>query len=151
MVDIQYSVAVAELLEYLKGIDDEDIEKIPKKLMDFWKEIASKDYVCNFDYNKPLKELQYQLSDDTLGLISMICYNYWCESESEKQEFLKQLEENEKNYQEKLKIKYDWKKDVVEKDYKINNNKKEDNQLIVKKEKFFIRIIKKIKQYFTFM
>lgn len=71
--------AMAEVIHYLKGIRQDDIDKIPKKFMQYLNANASKEYVCKFDYNKPLKELK--LLDETRGIIGMICYNYWCTTE----------------------------------------------------------------------
>ena len=82
MENIRYANAMTEVLEYLKGIRQEDIDKIPKKLILFFKENASTNYICNIDYNRPLKE--QQLLDETRGLISMLCLNYWCETEEQK-------------------------------------------------------------------
>ena len=72
--DIKYANAMAEVLYYLKGIRDEDLAKIPKKLIDFLEENSNKNYICNFDYTKPLKELN--LTDESKGIIAMICYYY---------------------------------------------------------------------------
>ena len=46
--------AMSEVLEYLKGIKKEDLDKISPKFMNFLEENASKDYNPNFDYIKPL-------------------------------------------------------------------------------------------------
>ena len=105
MVSQRYSVAMAETLHYLKGITQDDINKIPQKFMEFLKNNASKEYVCDFDYTKPLKDLE--LKEETRGLIGMICLNYWCETQEQKNAFMEHLNENERIYQEKLREKYD--------------------------------------------
>lgn len=56
MVNEKYAIAMAETLHYLKGINQNDIDKIPSKFMKFLKDNASQDYVCEFDYTKSLKE-----------------------------------------------------------------------------------------------
>ncbi len=104
MVDERYSTAITEVLHYLNGICQEDLDKIPNKLMIWLKENASKEYVCNFDYNKPLKELN--LLEEAKGIIGMICLNYWCDSEEQKTLFVNRLNENEKAYQKELREKY---------------------------------------------
>ena len=104
MVSVQYANAITETLHYLKGIRKEDVDKIPKKFMSFLEENASKEYTCNFDYTKPLKELK--LLDETKGIIGTICLNYWCETQEQKQKYLKNLNENERKYQEELREKY---------------------------------------------
>lgn len=104
MVNERYSKAMAETLYYLKGISPNDIKKIPNKFIQFLKENALQNYNCDFDYTKPLKDLK--LMDETRGLISMICLNYWCEREEQKHDFIKHLNENEIRHQEELRKKY---------------------------------------------
>ena len=82
MISVQNANAIAEVVYYLKGIRQEDIDKIPKKLLEYLNNNASKEYECNFDFNKPLNELE--LLEETRGIIGMICYNYWCETEEQK-------------------------------------------------------------------
>lgn len=126
MVNERYSIAMAETLHYLKGISQEDINKIPNKFMEFLKVNADQNYKCDFDYTKSLKELN--LSNETRGLISMICLNYWCETEEQKSNFRKHLSENETRYQEELKKKYNIdnifkKKEPIQKVESIDTNK----------------------------
>ena len=44
MVDEKYSIAIAETLHYLKGINQSDINKIPNKFMNFLKENSLQNY-----------------------------------------------------------------------------------------------------------
>lgn len=104
MVSVKDANAMAEVIYYLKGIRQEDVDKIPKKFIQFLNENASKEYICNFDYNRPLKELN--ILDETRGIIGMICYNYWCVTEQQKELYLNKLSQNEQQYQEILHEKY---------------------------------------------
>lgn len=113
----KYAKAIKEVITYLKGIREEDINKIPEKMMKFLEENASKDYNCNIDYTKPLNELE--LMDETKGIIGLICYNYWCETQEQKEKFLNNLKDNEKKYQEELKKKYDLEKVFARKNNKL--------------------------------
>lgn len=139
MINESYSIAMAETLYYLKGINQEDINKIPKKFMEFLRTNAYQNYKCEFDYTRPLKELK--LKDETKGIIAMICLNYWCETEEQKIKFSKYLNENEIRYQEELRKKYD-----IDNIFKIE----EKNNLPIKKEEenFFKRILNKIIYFF---
>ena len=58
MVSVRNANAMAEVIYYLQGIKQEDIDKIQKKFIQYLNENASKEYKCDFDYNKPLKELK---------------------------------------------------------------------------------------------
>ena len=150
MISVRYANAMSETLHYLKGIKQEDVDKIPKKFIAFLKENASKEYICNFDYNKPLKELN--LLDETKGIIGTICLNYWCITQEQKQEYLNRLNENERKYQEILREKYN--------SNNIFNNKKEkitpiqnesiaiETTMVEYKESIFKIIINKVKEFF---
>ena len=151
MVDVKYANAMSEVLVYLKGIRQEDIDKIPKKLIALFEEKSSKDYKCSFDYNKPLNELD--LLDETRGLLSMICLNYWCTTEEEKNRYLRKLNDNEIKYQEELRQKYN--PDDLFLKRNTNNvgqdieSKSENVDLIeVKKQSFVKRLIDSIKKFF---
>lgn len=104
MVNERYAVAMSETLHYLKGINQNDLDRIPNKFIQFLNDNCLIDYECNFDYTKPLKELD--ISNEARGLIAMICLNYWCTNEEQKEIFKKHLTENELKYQEELRKKY---------------------------------------------
>lgn len=141
MVNKNYAIAMTEILHLFKGFSDEELEKIPSKLISFFKENADKSYICDFDYNTDIEELH--LKDETYGLISMICYNYWCETPEEKQQYLNILEKNEREYQKYISEKYNT--NNLFKNKEINYNK---NLPIFKskQEKWYEKIIKFIKR-----
>ena len=148
MVNERYSIAMAETLHYLKGISEEDLNKIPNKFMEFLKLNSSKDYNCDFDYTKPLNELK--LKDETRGLIAMICLNYWCEKKKQKNIFIEHLNENENRYQEELRKIYNI-DDIFNQKNSITTNEfidknVEENKLPIqsKKENIFKRFFKHI-------
>ena len=155
MVNERYRIAMAETLHYLKGISQEDIKKIPNKFMEFLKLNSSKDYNCSFDYSNPLNELE--LKDETRGLIAMICLNYWCETEEQKNNFIKHLNQNEIRYQEELRKKYDI-DNIFKNNETISNDgiAKEDKEDIdaknlpiqIEQENIIRRIINKIMNFF---
>lgn len=139
MVDVKNANAISEVLHYLKGINQTDIDKLPNKLMNFLEENASKDYICDFDYIKPLSELD--LLDETKGLLGLICLNYWCETEEEKADFTRKLNANEDQYQKELREKYNpddiFKKDTLA---KVQASDTADLPSNIQKEKIFTKI-----------
>ena len=143
MVNVRNANAMAEVVYYLKGIRQEDINKIPKKLLQYINENASKEYKCEFDYNRPLKELN--LLDETRGIIGMICYNYWCVDEIQKEQYINKLNKNELKYQEILHEKYNPDNLFKNKDEKIIE---ENVTTIEYKENLFKKLIIKIKRFF---
>lgn len=136
MINERYSIAMSETLHYLKGINKEDVNKIPNKFMEFLKANASKNYECDFDYTKPLKELK--LMDETRGLISMICLNYWCQTEEQKENFRKHLNKNEIKYQEELRNLYN--------PDNIFKNKSADDEILIHKEMSSTNAIVKVEK-----
>lgn len=144
MIDKNYAIAITELLHFLKGFSDEEINKIPNKLMNFFKENADPTYECNFDYNANIEDLH--LKDETYGLISMICYNYWCETPEEKKQYLDLLTENEKKYQKQINEKYNPDNLFTNK----KNNHNENRELSIakyEKEKWYKKIILFLKKF----
>ena len=146
MVNIKDANAMAEVIYYLKGIRKEDINKIPKKLLQYLNDNASKEYKCNFDYNKPLKELN--LHDEARGIIGMICYNYWCVDEIQKKQYIDRLNINEIKYQEILHEKYNPDNLFKNKNEKIIEDSVTTTELIEYKENIFKKLIIKIKRFF---
>lgn len=150
MVNERYSIAISETLHYLKGINQDDINKISNKFMLFLKENASNNYSCNFDYTKPLKDLE--LCDETRGIIAMICLNYWCETEEQKIKFRNHLNVNEQIYQEELRKKYNV--EDIFKNNKVKNvtaiEEKNSNNLPIqiKQENIFKKVINRIMKFF---
>ena len=142
MIDERYSIAISETLYYLKGISEEDIKKIPDKLMEFLKLNSAKDYQCNFDYTKPLNELK--LKNETRGIIAMICLNCWCETEEQKSNFIKHLSNNEDRYQEEFKKKYNIDKLIYKNDIFARDENIKIANLLPQKEN---NILKKIFNY----
>lgn len=104
MVNEKYSIAMCETLRYLKGINQDDLNKIPSKFIKFLNDNSSKNYECDFDYTKPLKELN--ISEETRGIIAMICLNYWCITDEQKEKFKSHLTKNELKFQKEMRRKY---------------------------------------------
>ena len=146
MVSVKNANAMAEVIYYLKGIKQEDINKIPKKLLQYLNDNASKEYKCDFDYNKPLKDLN--LLDETRGIIGMICYNYWCIDEIQKKQYIDKLNINELQYQEFLHEKYNPDNLFKNKNEKNIEEPVKNTEMIEYREPLFKKIILKIKNFF---
>ena len=144
MNDDNYAKAYAEVLHLLKGFDKKDVEKIPTELIEYFRNNAKNEYKCDFDYTKKIDDLN--LRDETYGIISMICYKYWCDTEEEKEEYLEKIKENENVYKEYMRD------NALGTDSLFNNsnnsfvsyknNREKNDALITKtKEKWYERII----------
>lgn len=127
MVTKEFAEASAEINEIFKYLPKEEVEKIPSKLREFFKEISSKDYVTNINPNIPLDK--QQIKEKTKDIIALIYRNYWC-SEEERKELDQKLIENDKKFEEELREKYN--PDNIFKN-NVTTTKKEESE--VKEEK----------------
>ena len=96
--------AYVEVLGILDLLDEEQKNRIPKKLKEFFENNKNQDYQVNIDSNIPLEE--QNLLQETVDILAMLKLNYWCTNEKEKEGLLNLLNENEKKYQEELRKKY---------------------------------------------
>ncbi len=137
-------LAYAEVDAILELLEDEYAQRVPQKIRNFFKEEKDKNYVPIIKADISL--LEQNLKRETFTILTILELNYWCDSEKEKKDLLKELKENEENYQKELYEKYN-----PENIFK-NQEIKEQNQnvaLVEYKEKGFIRkILDKIKNLF---
>lgn len=146
------SLAYSEIYEILKLIEDEYVNRIPKKIMDFFEEERDKEYEPIIDVNIPLDE--QNLKRETMVLLAILNYNYWCDSEEEKKKIQEELIRNsERKEQEEKELAERYNPDNI---FRKRNEVKEsttDNsenmQLIEYKEQGFIRkLLSKIMGFF---
>ena len=139
-----------EILEILKYMDKIYVDKIPKKLIEFFEENKANNY--KFKYDSAVELGKQNLNDNTLALLAMLNLNYWCESEEHKKELIARYNDNEQKYQEELHKKYNpdniLKKDNQEKSIE-DNILKEEVVMAVYKESIFKKFINKIKSIFN--
>lgn len=143
-------LAYAEVDEILNVLEDEYVEKIPEKVRNFFKEERCEEYKPEIKVDVSLTK--QNLRRETMVLLAILNLNYWCETEEEKQEFLNELEQNEKE-QKELEEKYN--PDNVFKNRKYNNiNSSEiENEVNVsmieyKNQGLLRRILNKITSFF---
>ena len=149
MANIEYSEAIVELLEILEYSDDNILEKIPKKLIKFWKRNKSKTYKPNLDHDKSISEMN--LKDKTKSILSMIYLNYLCNDEESKK-IKSIINHNEEIYQTELVKNYN--SQYLEKEQNIaniinKNTKSTSITIIENKESIFKKIINRIKRFFN--
>ena len=149
MENNELSIAYAEVYEILSFMEPKYIDKIPLKLMEWFREEKLKDYKPNIEPTIPLDE--QKLQKKTLIILAMLNINYWCEDENEKKELIKLYSENDKRKEEELRERYNpdnlfKKKGQIVEDNKINQ---EYTQLIEYKEQnIFKKILSKIMKLF---
>ena len=146
MLNQRYAEASVEVLDILEHMDPNHLVKVSNKFIDFLKENASREYMCNLDYSKKLNEMN--LKEETRGLLALMYENYWC-PEEEKQDLQKKFYENEQKYQEELRQKYNPDNIFSKKNKNIIEIEDNQTQLIEYKETIFRRILNKIKALFN--
>ena len=98
------SLAYSELLEILSYMKEENVNKIPTKLIDVFKKHSSSNYVNHLNKHIPLEN--QQITEETSAVLALLMINYWCESEEEKKSLLEKYQKNEDTYQANLRKKY---------------------------------------------
>lgn len=146
MISIEFSRGVSEVLDILNHIEEKYVKKIPIKFMQFLESNKADSYVPNLDHSKKIYEMN--LSEKAKNILAIIYMNYWCTPE-QKADFIRNIENNEKNYKNALKENYDSSnifntKSNVQTNEEIKENS--CNQIAeIKKESAFKKIIMKIK------
>lgn len=138
--------AYSEIYEILQLLDDEFINKLPNKFIEFIEKEKDNEYVANINPNIPLEE--QNLLSDTINILAMLKLDYWC-TEDEKQELLEILNQNEQEYQAELTEKYN--PDNIFKNKKvtkINENTEEISLVPIKEKSFILKLLDKIKNMF---
>lgn len=143
----KYGVAIAEVLDILDHTEEKSVNKISKSFIKFLKENADDNYKVDIDYSKPLSESN--LNENTLSIIAMISYSYWC-NEEEKKEMLQKLKENDIIYEQEIREKYhtDNLFERNKKEEKIEEQEITKSLTEIKKESFLVKIINRIKKLF---
>lgn len=137
-----YHKAYKEVIEILKYVPQESVNKIPKTMLETFEKKMDKDYVFNVDINKSFEE--QNLFEETKDIFAVIFRDYW--ATPYQRERIKEKE------------KYDRQKIEEEKANKYNpddifKNKEKDNVVVnnnlpveIKKENFFKKLISFIKK-----
>lgn len=144
-MNIEFSESISETLDILNHMGKNYTERIPKKLIDFLEKNKLDDYVSGLDHSKRLKEMN--LKENTKDILAAIYIDYWCTPE-QREVYKKVLIENERKHQEELKEKHNIDNVFKEKTQIIveQEESKEEKSLVLKKESFLKRLIKKIKE-----
>lgn len=152
MVTKEFAEASAEINEILKYMPNKEVEKIPSKLREFFKEVSSKDYVTNINPDLPLDK--QQIKEKTKDIIALIYRNYWC-SEEERKELDQKLIENDRKFEEELREKYNpdniFKNNVTttkKEEPEIKEEKIEQSLVVQETEKWYQRFLNMIKRWF---
>lgn len=145
VISQEYSKAVVEILEILKKLPSREVNKIPKKLLDFFSEVAAENYNPQLDFSQGLNKIE--LMEKTKDILAMLYRNYWC-SQEEKKEYDILINENEKRYQEELSQRYSVENLFNQRSKKKKENTEKNLPIVIEKEKFYKKVLDFIKKLF---
>lgn len=148
MIKENYARAYTEVLEMLKYLPYEELNRIPKEKIDFFERNKDKSYKFNISLEKPLAE--QNISIEANSVIITLFRDYFA-TDAQREKLKNILYQNEMKYQEELREKYNpdniFKK--CNQENEINENIiQNEKSLIEYKETFFRRFINKIKNIF---
>lgn len=143
-----YRKALTEIDVIFNRFENEIKNKIPNSFRNFVKEKKDENYKFEYDDSKELKD--QNISKETKALLSIIYRNYFCsKEEKERLELEDQIEL--KRIEDEIREKYNPDnlfKNNIQKE-KIQEENKEELQLVEVKESIFKRIINKLKEIFV--
>lgn len=143
MINTEYRKAISEVLDILTHTKKQDVDKISPKFIEFLNKNKSKDYIPKLEHTKRIKDMK--LNEKTIGILSIINSKYWCTQE-QKELFDNRLKENEKEYQEMLRNKYD--SNSIFKNRNKTINIETNVSILEYKESLFSKLVKRIKTFF---
>lgn len=141
--------AYSEIDEFIGLLNEDERNRIPSKLRQFFKEEKDQNYVKNIDVNIPIKD--QNLKQETINLIAFLNLRYICQDEDEKARLQAIYQENENKYQKALREKYNPDnifKNKVTKDIQGEPNIEKVEIIEYKEQNFIQKIIRKIIKVF---
>lgn len=144
-----YPKAYKEVIEILKFVPNESVNKIPQTMIDAFKAKMDEAYYFTVDINKSFEE--QELLDETKAIFANIFRDYWATPYQKERIEAKERYDRQKDEEEK-RAKYN-SKDIFNKRNKENINERTEKisnnlPIEVKKEKFYERIINFFKKLF---
>ena len=145
-----YHKAYKEVIEILKYVPQESVNKIPKTMLETFEKKMDKDYVFNVDINKSFKE--QNLLEETKDIFAVIFRDYWATPYQRERIKAKEKYDRQKIEEEKAN-KYN-PDDIFDKKIKEQNKGKNEKQAVNElpieyKEKFYLKIIRFFKNIFN--
>lgn len=143
-VSVRTRQAYSEIDEFLGLLSDEQRNKVPQKLREFFREEKDENYIKGISPTEPIKN--QNLKEETLGIIALLNLQYWCEDENEKQRLKEVYAKNEQVYQEMLQVSFN-PDDIFKKrtsNVEKEQEQSENTQLVEYKEPIIKRIFNKI-------
>lgn len=151
-----FKASCTEVYEIIKKMPKDELEKIPKKEIDFLEKNMDKSYF--FECNKNIFNEDFNLSLEAKTMIVILWEKYFA-SDLQKQKLKVVLEKNQKKVEEENSKKYSYDKLFEENRKKINsqeendrrfkiNENEEKNLVVIKKENMLNKIKNFLKHFY---
>ena len=146
-VSVRIRQAYSEIDEFLGLLSNEQRNKIPQKLREFFREEKDENYIKGISPTEPIKN--QNLKEETLGIIALLNLQYWCEDENEKQRLKEVYAKNEKVYQEMLRVAFNPDDIFKKRTSNVENElaQTENTQIVEYKEPILKRIFNRILKF----
>ena len=137
-----YKKAYKEVVEILKFVSKENVDKIPKEMLDMFEEEQDKEYNFKVDTTKSFEE--QLLLEETKAIFSNIFRDYWANDYQRKVIIEKENMDRIKWEEEKYDPNDLFKNNKKNFNKQNNNDKVDVNLTVIKKENSFKKLIDKI-------
>jgi len=137
-----YKKAYKEVVEILKFVSKENVDKIPKEMLDMFEEEQDKEYNFKVDTTKSFEE--QLLLEETKAIFSNIFRDYWANDYQRNVIIEKENMDRIKWEEEKYDPKDLFKNNQKNFNKQNNNDKVDVNLTVIKKENSFKKLIDKI-------
>ena len=146
-----YPKAYKEVIEILKYVPKESVDKIPQTMIDTFNAKMDNNYNFSIDINKSFEE--QELLEETKAILANIFRDYWAtpyqkERIQAKERYDRQKIEEEKRAKYNSDIFITREIDKTEKEVKEKNTNSNNLPIEIKKEKFYKKIISFFKKMF---
>ena len=142
-----YNEACTEVSTILNYLDREEYNKIPSNIIKVIEGNKSNEYIFNYDENMELRT--QELLKETKAILFNLFRDYLSTPE-QKEKIIKMQREEREELEEKKRQKYNV-NDIFKKDVYAQKEESMEKSMAlaeIKKEKFIIKIINKIKNFF---
>ena len=142
-----YNKAFREVVELLKHVPEESVQKIPQDMRDMFEEEMDKNYKFEVRDNVEFEDLE--LLDETRAILANIFKDYWATPYQRERILAKEQYDRQKVDEEKQK-KYNsndlFKRKNINDTKEIESSNNENLPVIVKEEKFYRKLINFIRK-----
>lgn len=135
-----YEKALREVNEVLENVDEKYTKQISSEFINMMIKNMDLSYDFKYDITKPLEE--QNLSEEAKTILSIIYLRYFCDKD-ERLEIIKEMKENDLEFEKNLKEKYNSDKIFDKKD-----NVKIEAELPIIPKKWYQKIFEKLKKFF---